>query len=223
MISCQSYIDRVLHAHGWNNHKKKLSKKLSPLLDACLKTIYKECGPDEATVDAFKLKLSQGFAYPTLLGEMMYVYVTWCPAIDYESTTMSKFSTKPSKYHYELLKGIVKYLQETNEWGIKYTCSIGRTDLSPESLISLMLLQMKPFLLFLWTLTTYTGGLLLTLLMLTINANNNLLLVLCSLIVVVQSYTVPKPNLFLLLVPLKLIFCCSLMCKDYVVFEVDLI
>ena len=49
---------------------------------------------------------------------------------------MSKFSTKPSKYHYELLKGIAKYLQETKEWGIKYTCSIERNDLSPASLIS---------------------------------------------------------------------------------------
>ena len=63
MISCQSYIDRMLCAHGWNNHKKKLSKNLSPLPDACLKAIYNECGPDEDTVDAFKLKLSQGFAY----------------------------------------------------------------------------------------------------------------------------------------------------------------
>ena len=120
-ISCQSYIDWMLRVHGWNNQKKKLSKNLSHLPDACLKTIYKECGPDEGTVDAFKLELSQGFAYCTLLGEMMYAYVTCQPNIGYAITTMSKFSTKPSKYHYELLKGIAKYLRETKEWGIKYT------------------------------------------------------------------------------------------------------
>ena len=117
MISCQSYIDRMLRAHGWNNQKKKLSTNLSPLPDACLKTIYKECGPDEGTVDAFKLELSQGFAYRTLLGEMMYAYVTCRPDIGYAITTMSKFSTKPSKYHYELLKGIAKYLRETKQRG----------------------------------------------------------------------------------------------------------
>ena len=53
MISCQSYIDQMLCAHGWNNQKKKLSKNLLPLLDTCLKTIYKECGPDEGTVDRY--------------------------------------------------------------------------------------------------------------------------------------------------------------------------
>ena len=66
----------------------------------------------------------------------MYAYVTCCPDIGYAITTMSKFSTKPSKYHYKLLKGIAKYLQDTKEWGIKYTRSIERTNLSPASLIS---------------------------------------------------------------------------------------
>ena len=128
----------MLCAHGWNNQKKKLLKNLLPLPDACFTTIYKECGPDEGTVDAFKLELSQsqGFAYLTLLGEMMYAYVTCQPDIGYAITTMSKFSTKPLKYHYGLLKGIAKYLQETKEWGIKFTQSVERNDLSPASLIS---------------------------------------------------------------------------------------
>ena len=50
MISCQSYTDRILCAHGWNNQKKKLSKNLFTLPDAYLKTIYKVCGPDKGTV-----------------------------------------------------------------------------------------------------------------------------------------------------------------------------
>ena len=66
----------------------------------------------------------------------MYAYVTCRPDIGYAITTMSKFSTKPSKYHYEFLKGIAKYLQETKEWGIKYTRSVKKNDLSPASLIS---------------------------------------------------------------------------------------
>ena len=117
MILCQNYIDRMLQAHGWNNHKKKPSKNYLPLPDLCLKNIYKECGPDEGTVDAYKLKLSQGFGYRTLFGEMMYVYVTCRPDIGYAITTMSKFSTKLSNSHYELPKGIAKYLRETKDWG----------------------------------------------------------------------------------------------------------
>ena len=48
MISCQSYIDRMLRAHGWNNQKKKLSKNLPPLPDACLKPSTKNVVPMKA-------------------------------------------------------------------------------------------------------------------------------------------------------------------------------
>ena len=72
-----------------------------------------KCGPDEGTIDTFKLEFSQGFGYHTLLGEMMYTYVICHPNIGYTITTMSKFSTKPSKSHYKLLKGTTKYLPET--------------------------------------------------------------------------------------------------------------
>ena len=88
------------------------------------------------TVDAYKLELSQEFGYRTLLGEMMYVYVTCQPDISYAITTMSKFSTKPSKSHYELLKGIAKYIRETKDWGIKFTRSVVRDDLAPATLRS---------------------------------------------------------------------------------------
>ena len=96
----------MLQVHGWNNHEKKLSKNLLLLPNAYLETIYKECGPDKVTVDAYKLELFQGFGYPTLLGKLIYSYVTCRPDIGYAITTMSKFSTKPSKYNYELFKGI---------------------------------------------------------------------------------------------------------------------
>ena len=99
MISCQSYIDRILHAHGWDTPKSKQSKNLSPLPNLCLKTIFQECGPDEGTIDAYKLEVSQGFGYCTLLGEMMYTYIIYQPDIGYAITNMSKFPTKPSKSH----------------------------------------------------------------------------------------------------------------------------
>ena len=98
--------------------------------------IYKKCGSNVGTDDAYKFELSQGFSYCTLLGEMMYAYVTCRPDISYAITTMSTFSTKPSKDHYEFLKGIAKYLRETKNWGIKFTRSVVRNDLSPATLKS---------------------------------------------------------------------------------------
>ena len=67
--------------------------------------------------------------------------------IGYAITTMSKFSTKPSKYHYELLKGIEKYLWETKDWEIKFTQSVVQNDLAPTTLKSDVVLDenLPPF------------------------------------------------------------------------------
>ena len=115
MIPRQSYIDQMLRAHGWDPSIGKQSKNLSPLSNLCLPTIFQKCGPDKGTIDAYKLELSQGFRYHTLLGEIIYVYVTCRPDISYAIITMRKFSTKPSKLHDKLLKGIAWYLRETKD------------------------------------------------------------------------------------------------------------
>ena len=65
---------------------------------------------------------------------MMCLYVTCRPDIGYTITTMSKFSTKSSKYQYELFKGIIKYLRETKDWGIKFIQSAVQNDLAPATL-----------------------------------------------------------------------------------------
>ena len=55
-----------------------------------------------------------------ILGELMYAYITCQPDIGYAVTTLSKFSTSPSAYHYKLLKGVAKYLRSTILWGIRW-------------------------------------------------------------------------------------------------------
>ena len=92
------------------------------------------------------LKL-HGFGYLTLLGEMMYAYVTCCPGIGYAITTMSKFLTKPSQAYYELSEGIAQYLCEKRYWGIKYKFSVDRDNLVPATLASDVILDenLPPF------------------------------------------------------------------------------
>ena len=124
MISCENYIDRMVQAHSWEQLPNKsydfAAKTLSPLPDKWFNDIFKEDGPDENTPAAYKLEQEAGFAYCTLLGELMYAYVTCRPDIGYAITTMSKFSTKPSAKYYEYLKGIGIYLRLTKDWGIKF-------------------------------------------------------------------------------------------------------
>ena len=96
---------------------------------------YKNVGPIEGTVDHQILEKKSGFAYRTLLGEMMYAYVTCRPAIGSAITTLSKFSSKPHVIHYAYLKGVAKLIQvsahyETmGQWGIRFKRSVPRPEL----------------------------------------------------------------------------------------------
>lgn len=114
----------MLQAQSWDKIKSKSynfgTKTPSPLPDNILEKVFNKCGPYEGTSAAYyKLNLEAKFSYRTLLGKMMYAYVTCCPDIGYAITTMNKSSAKPSTLHCHYLKGIAKYLRLTKDWGIK--------------------------------------------------------------------------------------------------------
>ena len=50
----------------------------------------------------------------------MYAYITCRPDIGYAITTLLKFSSAPSAYHYRLLKGAAKYLRSTIHYGVRF-------------------------------------------------------------------------------------------------------
>jgi len=78
--------------------------------DDSIHHMYKDVGPIEGIIEHQLLEKKSGFTYRTLLGEMMYAYVTCQPDIGYDITTVSKFSLKPHAIHYAYLKGVAKYL-----------------------------------------------------------------------------------------------------------------
>ena len=108
------------------------NKPIAPLAPDCIKTMYSDDGPKEGTVEHTVLEKQQGFGYRTLLGEMMYAYVTCRLDIGYAITTLSKFSTAPSTYHYGLLKSVAKYLRKTRSWGIRFKQSAIMPDFPEE-------------------------------------------------------------------------------------------
>ena len=85
-------------------------------------------GPPEGSPEHRKLEDEAGFSYRTLLGELMYCYVTCRLDIAYAITTLSKFATRPTKLHYSLLKGVLGYLHRTKSLGIRYTRSCNPKD-----------------------------------------------------------------------------------------------
>ena len=82
--------------------------------------MYSEMGPKEGTAHHTASEKKMGFSYRNLLGELMYVYMTYRCDIGYAVTTLSKFSTSTSEFHYKLLKTVAKYLKSTSSWGIQF-------------------------------------------------------------------------------------------------------
>ena len=82
----------------------KISKRMCPLPTDCIKPMFAEEGPLKNTTGHMILEKKKGFNYCTLLGELMHAYITCCPDIEYAVTTLSKFSSAPTEYHYTLLK-----------------------------------------------------------------------------------------------------------------------
>jgi len=81
-LSCEKYIDRVLTAHGWSKPSPPvLSKPSAPLPVDAVTSLYAHQGPPENTAEHAALVSKYGFAYRTLLGKLLYAYVTCRPDI----------------------------------------------------------------------------------------------------------------------------------------------
>ena len=135
-ISAAKYIDRVLKTHGWNNpspHEATSEYKAIPFSPEVVPSLYQEQGPLEDTQEHADLADKQGFSYRSLLGELMYAYVTCRPDIGYHVTTLSKFSTAPAAIHYTMLKNVARYLRRTRLWGLIYRRPSPHPSLPPSS------------------------------------------------------------------------------------------
>ena len=123
-ISCSKYIKRVLTTHGWDKGRDELPPdkdfKAVPFSPDVVPSLYKEIGPVEHTPDHAELEKKQGFSFRSLLGELMYAYVTARPDIGYHVVTLSKFAGSPAAVHYTTLKNVARYLRRTHFWGIVY-------------------------------------------------------------------------------------------------------
>lgn len=123
-LSCSSYIRRLLAAHNWSTPRttesKVGSRPFEPLPASDVQTLFHTVGSAEHTPGHATLEKEMGFAYRTLLGELLYAYITARPDIGYAISLLSKFSVAPAKIHYQRLKGLALYLRNTIDWGIIY-------------------------------------------------------------------------------------------------------
>ena len=99
--------------HGWmqpSPNESPADDKTVPFHPDLITDLYKTVGPDEGSPAAAILERKSGFSFRSLLGELMYAYVTCRPNIGYHVTTLSKFAHAPDLVHYQALKNVAQYL-----------------------------------------------------------------------------------------------------------------
>ena len=122
-LSAESYIRRLLKAHGWENPspREDTRKPKPPLHESDLAGLFNlPAGPKENTPEHADLAQRMGFGYRSVLGEILFAYVLCRPDIGYAVTTLAKFSTAPNEHHYKALKHLAIYLRQTQSWGIHF-------------------------------------------------------------------------------------------------------
>ncbi|KAG7338168.1 reverse transcriptase RNA-dependent DNA polymerase [Nitzschia inconspicua] len=108
-LTSAGYIDRLLRSHGWDTpspHESSDDRSAPLPVDAVDRLYQSPAGPSEGSPEHADLCDSQGFSYRTLLGELLYAYITCRPDIGYAVVTLSKFASAPHAYHYSCLKGV---------------------------------------------------------------------------------------------------------------------
>jgi len=122
-LSAESYIRRLLKAHGWDNPspRKSSNKPKPPLHESDVANLFNlAAGPVENTPEHKALKAEQGFGYRSVLGKIVFAYVLCQPDIGHAVTTLARFSTAPNALYYKSLKHLAIYLHQTQDWGIMY-------------------------------------------------------------------------------------------------------
>lgn len=121
-LHCESYIDRVLQSHGWEQPGARESDRhdsvpMRPEESARLQALT---GPIEGSAEHKALATEMKFGYRQLLGELLYAYLVCRLDIGYAVSTLSRFSTHPHREHYIALRKICLYLRRTKSFGLVY-------------------------------------------------------------------------------------------------------
>jgi hypothetical protein len=123
-ITCESYIDKFLTHYGWSSaavHESS-EKPIEPLAFSTIPQLFADYDSN-ANADAnalLEFETAAGFAYRSVLGAIIYIYVVARIDIGFAVTLLARFSDHPSKIHFDSLRRLARYLRMTKDWGLLY-------------------------------------------------------------------------------------------------------
>ncbi|KAK4404586.1 Retrovirus-related Pol polyprotein from transposon TNT 1-94 [Sesamum angolense] len=86
---------------------------------------FQLCKDQSPKTDSEKAKMEK-IPYSNAIGSIMYLMVSTRPDIAYAVSCLSRFMSNPGTSHWEALKWLFRYLNGSNNYGIKFSkCSEG--------------------------------------------------------------------------------------------------
>ena len=118
---------------GINISRNRATKELKIDQNGMIKDIIKQFGMEDAksksTPMSTSLKLTKDegdtldkekYPYGTLVGKLMFLAVATRPDLAYTVSALTRFMANPTTVHWQVAKGVVRYLAQTPERGITY-------------------------------------------------------------------------------------------------------
>lgn len=110
-VRVEEYILQIMKKHGWENLQFR-KKPMAPLPESLAKKILEEGhGPKVGTPEHKLLEREMGFAYRTVLGEIIFAYVISRLDIGYAISILSRAAEYPRDIDYQGLKSVCRFLR----------------------------------------------------------------------------------------------------------------
>ena len=122
----ETYINKILLRHPWLFQEQKVTVE-SPMHDTPAHMHKLESAVPEENLSA--LENEMGFGYRQAIGELIYALTTCRPDISFAVIKLSQYSAAPSRVHFDAVKQVYRYLNQTKKDGIHYWRKTPRDDL----------------------------------------------------------------------------------------------
>jgi hypothetical protein len=127
-VHCETYITRIVEHHEWTN-EKAANLPLPMKSDSTYQAILQLAEGPANLKDQQQLETAMGFSYRQGIGELIFALTICRIDISIAIITLSQYSERPAKVHYQAVKAVFVYLWHTKSDGLYYWRPTPRDDL----------------------------------------------------------------------------------------------
>jgi hypothetical protein len=118
-VHCEPYITRIIEHHEWMN-KKADNLPLPMKSDSTYQAILQLAEGLVSLKDQQQLETTMGFSYRQGIGKLIFALTICRIDISIAIITLSQYSERPAKEHYQAAKAVFIYLWHTKSDGLYY-------------------------------------------------------------------------------------------------------